>query len=513
MKNRILQIFVILFIFPALIFAQDLQSKLAEIDAYAEKTRTDWQIPGMAIAIVKDDKVVFARGFGVRELGKPEKVDENTLFAIASNSKAYTATSLAMMVDEGKLKWDDKVTQYVPEFQMYDPYVTREMTVRDLVSHRSGLDTFSGDLLWYETNYTDDEIIKRLRYLKPVSSFRSRYDYQNLMFIVAGKVLERVSGKKWADFVQERILNPLGMKNTKTSIKQFKPDDNIAKPHNEHTGKMTAFNYGNVDGAAAAAALNSSVADSAKWIRMHLAKGRFEGKQLLSEAQSWNMQQPNIMIPISAAGAKFNPTRHFNAYGLGFFLSDYQGRKILYHSGGLDGMISQTALMPDENLGVIILTNSETGVATWLTNKVFDVMLGVPKRDWSAEILGRTNQGKVAEAEEDKKLEASRVQNTKPSLALSGYAGTYTSPMYGDVTITEEGGKLIMRMIPSPNFVADLEHWHYDTFRIKWRPTVVYNFPKGFVTFTLDGKGKTNELKIDQPNNDFWFYELELKRK
>lgn len=515
MKRKIYLILFVLFIFPVLVFAQDYSAKLAEIDAYAERTRADWNVPGLAIAIVKDDKVVFAKGYGARELGKPEKVDENTLFAIASNSKAFTTASLAILVDEKKLNWDDKVSKYLPEFQMPDAYVTRELTIRDLVSHRSGLGTFSGDLLWYETDYNADEILSRVRFLKPASSFRASYGYQNLMFIAAGRILEKVSGMSWARFVREKILTPLRMNNTKTSVKDFKPGDNVAMPHNESGGKgLRVIRYGNDDGAAAAGGLNSSAADVANWLRLQLGGGKFEGKQIFSEQQSWAMRQQNLAIPISKAASDFNPTRRFYGYGLGWFLSDYQGRKVVSHSGGLDGMISQTAMMPEENLGLVVLTNSETPVNAIMQNKIFDVMLNVsPKRDWSAEYLTRVNQGKKAAEEEDKKLVASRKTGTKPSLSLKDYAGTYTGDLYGDATITEENGKLVLRLVRSPNLVADLEHWNYDTFQINWRPSVAYNFPRGFVTFTIDKTGKTDEMKIDQPNNDFWFWELEFKRK
>lgn len=499
-------------IFPVFVFSQDLQTKLAEIDAYAQKVQTDWNVPGFAMAIVKDDKVVFAKGYGMRELGKPEKVDENTLFAIASNSKAFTTASLAILVDEKKLKWDDKVTQYLPDFQMYDPYVTREMTIRDLVSHRSGLDTFSGDLLWYDTTYSADEIIRRARYLKPVSSFRSQFGYQNLMFITAGKVLEKVSGKTWAQFVRERILIPLGMNRTTTSIKDLK--DNVASPHNESGGKLRPLPQGDVDNSWGACGLNASVAELANWMRLQLGRGTFAGKQIFSRERSAEMWAQNTIINVNPFPAKNAPTQMFSGYGLGWFITDYRGHKMLYHGGGLDGMISETGLIPDENLGVVVLTNSETGVNTIMQNKVLDVFLNVePKRDWSAERLERAKQGAARQAEEEKKIDASRILNTKPTLALKDYAGTYSSQMYGDVTVTEENGKLILRLVPAPNFVADLEHWNYDTFQIKWRSSVKYNFPRGWVTFTIDKNGKTDDLKIDQPNNDFWFYELDLKRK
>jgi CubicO group peptidase (beta-lactamase class C family) len=333
------------------------------------------------------------------------------------------------------------------------------------------------------------------------------------MFITAGKIIEKVSGKTWAEFVSEKILEPIGMSNTKTSIKQLKTGDNVAMPHNESGGKLRVVHYGNVDGAAAAAGLNSSVSDVAKWLRLQLGRGKFEGKQIFSETQSWQMHQPAVLLPISKSASEFNPTRHFNAYGLGWSLWDYHGRKVVSHGGGLDGMISQTAMMPEENLGLVVLTNSETSVNTIMQNKIFDTMLNVPKRDWSAEILERTKRGKLAATEEAKKIEAARVTNTKTILSLKDYAGNYVDQLYGDATVTEENGKLVLRFVQSPNFVADLEHWHYDTFQIKWRESVAYNFPRGFVTFTIDKMGKTDEMKIDQPNNDFWFYELAFKRQ
>jgi CubicO group peptidase (beta-lactamase class C family) len=510
MKKKLV-LFFVLFVFPAFVFAQDYSAKLAEIDAYAQKVQTDWNVPGLAVGIVKDDKIIFAKGYGVRALGKPERVDENTLFAIASNSKAFTTASLAILVDEGKLKWDDKVSQYLPEFQMYDPYVTRELTVRDLVSHRSGLDTFSGDLLWYETTYSMDEILRRVRFLKPVSSFRSRYGYQNLMFTAAGRIVEKISGKTWSEFVRERILTPLGMTRTTTSVKELK--DNYAMPHNESGGSLRALHLGNVDGAAPAAGLNSSVREIGNWLRLQLGHGKFDGKQIYSERQAGAMWSAVTPLGVNPFPPKDAPTRLFSAYGLGWFLNDYRGRKMVSHTGGLDGMLSQTAMLPEENLGVVVLTNSEAGAYSPIVNKVLDVFLDVaPKRDWSGERLERIKQNKTREAEEDKKLVEARAKNTKPSLALADYAGTYSGELYGDATVTEENGKLVLRLIPAPNFVADLEHWHYDTFLIKWRPTVAYNFPRGFVSFTIDKTGKADELKIDQPNNDFWFYELEFKR-
>ena len=506
-------LFLLLFIIPLSTPAQTtVAERLREIDDYAVKIMKDWRVPGFAMAIVKDDAVIFAKGYGVRKMGEATPVDERTLFAIASNTKAFTAAALATLVDEGKIKWDDPVTKYLPGFQLYDPYVTRELTLLDLISHRSGLATFGGDLLWYDTTYNRDEILRRIRYLKPTSSFRSKYGYQNIMFLAAGQVVAAVTGKSWDEFIKERFLNPLGMSTTTTTINAFKSTDNVASPHNELDGKLRVVRYSNVDGVGPAASLNSNVAEMAQWLRLQLNRGKYDGKQIFSPAASREMWSPQTIIPISEAAEKFNPTRHFNTYGLGWFVSDYQGRKVVSHGGGLDGMISQVAMMPEENLGVVVLSNSETSLPSIMVNKTFDTFLGVAKRDWSAEILARVNQSKAAGEAEEKKLEAERAKNTKPSLSLQQYAGTYTGLMYGDARIALENGKMVVRLVASPNFVGDLEHWQYDTFRVKWRDSVSYPFPKGFITFTLNAQGKVDEMKIDVPNPDFDFKELEFKR-
>ncbi len=490
-SSKIKLLFVLLALGLAPSFAQSkYDAQLAEIDAYLAKARQDWKIPGLAIAIVKDDQVLAAKGYGVRELGKSEPVNEKTLFAIASNSKAFTTALLAILVDEGKLKWDDKVTKYWPEFELYDSYVTHEMTIRDLVSHRSGLATFSGDLLWYDTNYSRAEVIRRARFIKPVTSFRSAYGYQNIMFLLAGEIAAKVAGKSWDELVKEKFFASLGMTTTNTSVTLRKPNENWASPHVVKHGEEanSVVRYDVIDNCGGAAVINSNVAELAQWMRLQLGRGTYNGKKFFSAQRSHEMWQPNIFNFISPAGEKFNPTRHFSAYGMGWALADYQGRKVVSHGGGMTGMISQTALMPEENLGVVILTNSETGLPGWMVNKVFDVFLGAPKRDWSAEMLDRTTKGQAAAKAEEAQAEAAQVKGTKPSLEQSKYAGTYTSPLYGDAKITEENGKLVLQLVPAPNFIGDLEHWHYDTFRVKWRDSVRYAFPKGYVTFSLKAK-------------------------
>jgi len=515
LSQSILLLFILAVVaIPTLAQATTTSARLKEIDEYSTKAGADWKVPGFAVAIVKDDRVVFAKGYGVLELGKTTAVDEHSLFAIASNSKAFTAAALGVLVDEGKLKWDDKVTTYLPSFELYDSYVTRELTIRDLLSHRSGLATFGGDLLWYESQYTRDEILRRIRFLKPTSSFRSKFGYQNILFLAAGEVVAKVSGMSWDDFVKEKFFGPLGMKRTVTTHTDLLYSSNVAMPHNEVDGKLRVIRYGNVDNIGAAGGIKSSVHDMAQWLRLQLGRGTFEGRKVFSTTASREMWTPHTVFSgISEQSEKFNPTRHFNLYGLGWVLSDYQGRLHVSHGGGLDGMTSQVALMPEEKLGVVVLTNSETALSTILANKVFDVFLGVRARDWSLDFLARVRDNDAASKAEKRKVELSRVPQTKLSLPLSAYAGTYTGQMFGDAKVTEEDGKLVLHFLPSPFFVGDLEHWHFDTFRVKWRDTVVYPFQKGFVTFTLNAQGRVDEMKIDVPNPDFDFKELEFKRK
>ena len=513
-SRRLFLLVVSLLVIAWPVSAQDLAARLQEIDEYAARAGKDWKVPGFAVAIVKDDKIVFAKGYGVRELNKPDAVDKDTLFAIASNTKAFTAAALAVLIDEGKLRWGDKVLKYLPSFQLYDPWVTNEFTVADLLSHRSGLVTFSGDLLWYESSYSREEIIRRVRFLKPVSSFRTRFGYNNIMFLAAGEIVPVVTGKSWDDFLRERFFVPLGMTRTTTRYKQLLATPNIAIPHNELRGNLRVIRYGNVDNIAGAGAINSSVAEMAQWIRLQLGRGTFSGTKIFSAGRSREMWTPQTVVSgISEQAEKFNPTTHFNLYGLGWSISDYQGRKVVSHGGGLDGMTSRVALIPEENLGLVVLTNSESSLSTVISNRIFDAFLGVPKRDWSTEYLLRSKQGQQAQAAEEKQIEDARVPNTKPSLALPSYAGTYSGTMFGDARVADENGKLVLRLVPSPNFVGDLEHWHFDTFRVTWRDSIVYPFPRGFVTFLLDAKGKISEMKIDVPNPDFIFTELELKRQ
>ena len=489
MKSRFSIIVLLLLLTVQVVVAQ--QAPGADFDQYVNKALKDWGVPGVAIAIVKDDRIVLAKGYGVRELNKPAPVDENTLFAIGSSSKAFTAASIAILVDQGKLKWDDPATKHLPGLQLFDPYSTRELTVSDLLSHRSGL--ARGDLLWYGSEYDRNEILRRVRFLKPSWSLRARFGYQNIMFLAAGQIIPSVSGKTWDDFMRERIFTPLGMKSTSTSIKAFAGATNVATPHSRIDDRIQVISWRNIDNIAPAGSINSNVQDMAQWIRVNLGDGVYQKQRLISSSAIKEMQTPQTIVRLEGPRASLYPEAHFLSYGLGWFLSDYRGRKLVEHGGAIDGMRAEVAMLPEEKLGLVILTNlNGTTLPQALMFKILDIYLNAPGRDWSSEMMKtERNLEAVAKAAE-KKAEGERVTGTSPSLALEKYAGTFQSDMYGETKVSFENQKLVVRF--GPNFTGDLSHWHYDTFRVTWRDQVQ---GKAFVTFRLNRQGKADVVNIE----------------
>ena len=486
--NSLITLILVLFISSISAFAQN--APLQGFDDYVNKAIKDWEVPGVAIAVIKDDKIVFAKGYGVREMGKSDKVDENTVFAIGSSSKAFTSAAIAMLVDEKKLKWDDKVTEYLPGFELYDPYVTREMTVRDLLSHRIGLER--GDQLWYATDYSREDILRRIRYLEPSSSVRSKFGYQNIMYLAAGQILPSVANKNWDDYMNERIFKPLGMKDTNTSIRLLKGKNNVATPHQTVDDKLQPVAYRLIDNIGPAGSINSNVVDMAQWVRLQLNNGKYDGKQLISAANIKEMQTSQTIMRIEGAYPIIYPDAHFLSYGLGWFLSDFRGKKLVEHGGAIDGMRAEVAMIPEENIGVVILTNAGgTLLPQFLSYRIFDAFMGKEAKDWSGEALAKYKPLLAQAQAAQKKMLDSRVQNTKPSLDLDKYAGDYKSEMYGDVKVMLQNGKL--KATFGPNFNGELEHWHYDVFHVIWQDKVQ---GKGFISFRLNQQGKVAEMNV-----------------
>ncbi len=477
-----------------------------DLDADVNRALKAFQVPGMAIAIVKDGRVLLTRGYGVRRMGDSTRVDATTLFQIASNTKAFTTALLAQLVDSGRIAWDDPVTKYLPWFQLSDPWVTREFTIRDLLTHRSGLGLGAGDLLWFHSTYGSEEIVRRLRTVKPVTSFRSAYAYDNVLYLAAGLVIEAVTGQKWTEAVRQRILTPLGMARTGTDI-ALMSSANAATPHALSGGKLTIVPVDTIDAIIPAGGLISNVTDLAKWMMVRLDSGRIGGAgvTLFSVAQAKEMWSPQTILPIGEAPGTLRGVRpNFAAYGLGWVLHDYRGHKIVTHDGGLAGMTSRTILVPDQRLGIVMLTNAEEPVYAPLEYELLDYYFGAPRTDW---ITAYHTVIAQAEAQADSAMRAAgaaRDTTSKPPAPLARYAGRYTDAMYGDATIALEGDHLVLRFAHSPPFVGDLSHWQYDTFVAHWRAAHIED---AYVTFALRPDGSIDHFTMAavSPLADFSF--------
>jgi len=397
-----------------------------------------------------------------------------------------------MLVDEGKLKWDDQATKYLPGFQLYDPYATRELTVRDLLCHRSGLER--GDFLWYASSYNRDEVLRRVRYLKPTWSFRSMFGYQNIMFLAAGQVVAGITGQSWDDAIHQRIFKPLGMKASSTTIRDLSQSNNVATPHDKIDDKVVTIPWRNIDNIAPAGSINSNAIDMAQWVRLQLNGGKFGDAQLISSGAMKEMHQGQTIIRNEPPWSLLYPQAHFLEYGFGWFLHDHNGRKVVQHGGNIDGMSALVAMMPEEKVGVVILTNMNgTLLPEALAYKIFDWYSKAPDRDWSADLRKTFKEFEGQAKTAQKKTEDSRVKGTQPSLPLEKYAGLYKDDMYGDARITQQNGKLSIQT--AATFAGDLEHWNYDTFRITWRDK---NLGKTLVNFTLDSQGQVETARLPE---------------
>ncbi|MGQ0649153.1 MAG: serine hydrolase [Gemmatimonadaceae bacterium] len=457
---------------------------LAAFDAYVARGVRDWEVPGLAVAIVKDDSVVFAKGYGVRQLGTNALVDAHTLFAIGSTTKAMTALSVLMLQEENKVRLGDAVQRYIPSLQLYDPVMTRELTVRDLLTHHTGLP--GADLLWSGGNYSTGEIIRRLRWLKPAGSFRSVYNYQNVQYAMAGEVIRAASGLPWPDFVTKRIFEPLGMRETVALLSMTRGRPNVAVPHLRIDDTVRVIDNRPVDPVAAAGSVWSSVSDMGRWMRFVLDSGRAGGRRLIAPPTFVDWLSPQIVVP---AGSFYPTTRltrpHQINYALGWFLHDYRGLSVAMHTGSIDGMIAIIGLVPDERLGVFVLANLDHAeLRHALMYRVLDMYTNGPPRDWSADVRtlydGLETQARQAEAQ----VNQSRKTDTRPSLELARYAGTYVDSLYGAVDVVHDKGRL--RASFGSGFTGWLEHWHYDTFVARWEDR---RAGTSTLTFTLDARG------------------------
>ena len=464
-----------------------------KIEETVKRAMQTWKIPGLALVVVKDDQVILSRGFGVRKIGETEPVDEHTLFGIGSNTKAFTATAIGLLVQDGKIGWDDPVTNYIPSFRLQDTNASQLMTIRDLLCHRSGLGTWAGDVLLL-SNYSTEEIVQRLRYIAPEFGFRSGYGYSNLMFITAGLIISTVSGMSWDEFVSKRIFEPLGFLNSVTNSRYFGMNKNTATPHEEFDGVVQGLMPREDAHVGAAGSICASVADIAVWLRLQLNRGNLDGKQIVEEAIIAETQSPHTHIPLKALDKRLYPSRHFSAYGLGWFLSDYCGRLVIRHTGGVDGMLSGTLLIPEEKLGIAVFTNKLPNSAhNLLPNMLVDHFLGVDGKDWFQEYaeLEKENAGETEKSRENRL--SGRVANAPAAFALERYAGEYESHLLGGAWVSVEAGKLKIQLQVHQSVRGSLEHWHYDSFMCKWDDPVL---GESLIPFVSDGQGCVRELRL-----------------
>ena len=479
--------------------SQTVDERLQGFDQWVESVMAEWKVPGLGVAIVEDGEIVFAKGYGWRNVEQELPVTPDTLFAIGSNTKSFTATLLAMQVDEGALAWDTPIRKVLPEFRLHDPVATGQMTAADLLSHRSGLPRH--DLFWYATGKSRTELIAGLHHLEPSASFRSKYQYQNLMFLTAGVVAERIGGKSWEELVEERILRPLGMQRANFSVAQMQLDDDFSYGYGaeQEIERVQRVPFRNIDAIGPAGAINTSARELARYVLFHLAYGKVGDTQLLKEDSARLMQRPQMVMtgPLQQR-LQDGPEVSDPTYGLGLMVGGYRGRKHVSHGGGIDGFISAMEWLPDEQIGVIALSNtSHTGTVPQLVvRNAFDRMLGLEPIDWAARARKREAEAR-AEAEEAKKADlAAAVAGTSPSHPLADYAGDYEHTGYGKASVRVHGDGLILKVV---GIEFPLEHYHYDLF------AVPYDLPAsadaaGFggvkVRFDYDDAGAINVVAV-----------------
>ena len=469
--------------------ATQAQSVLPDhFEAYIENGLEQWDIPGMAIGIVKDGEVVYAEGFGVQKLGEPARVDENTQFGIASVSKHMTASSLGILVDEGKLSWDDPVRKHIPWFTLSDAWASENVTVRDLLTHRVGVGRILGNRLQFMTDRSREDLLYRMRYHDFEQPFRAGYVYSNVMFTLAGEVVAAVTGKSWDEFMTERFFEPMGMTRTNTSIDDLHPDGNAAWPHQYIKGEVVTISRRNWDIASPAGGINSTPSDMGRWMLMQLGNaGDLEGDRIISNRTMRDIQTPQVSQNIASVQA---PQR---GYGLGLSVTDYEGVRVLSHGGATDGMNTTYILIPEYNFGIIIMTNVFTLFREAAAYTVIDHMLGIEGNDWNRRYYeSYTNRYEaVKQIRED--FEATRIRNTSPTHTLQDYTGSFHNDLYDDAAVTLEGGNLVLTLWGDDNLKADLEHWHHNTFRINWHNPAQR---EEFVQFNMNLEGEIDEMTI-----------------
>ncbi|HLW39419.1 MAG TPA: serine hydrolase [Brumimicrobium sp.] len=459
-------------------------------DEWIEASRQDWSIPGLAVGIVKDGKVIYAKGFGEKQLGSGEKVDANTIFSIASVSKNITAAALGILVDEGKINWDDKIIDHIPWFQLKDPWVTREVTIRDALTHRVGLGRILGNRLQFMTESSRDSVLYRMRYMDFEAPFRSQFVYNNVMYSLAGQIIEHVDGRTWNEFLKERLFVPLEMNSTTTSITEIKANDNQAYPHQEIEGEIVSIPRRNWDNAGPAGGVNSTINDLNKWMLMQLGvAGNYKGKMIVSRQQMNEIQKPQTLRSHN------NALSTHASYGLGWLITDKDGFRVITHGGATDGFNTAMYLVPELELGIVVVGNTFNRLGDAICYQVMDSFMRTTiKRDWSNHLFENYQESYERATKARNAIHEARAENTKPSLDLAAYVGVYHSKGYGKVEVKKVKKDLVVYFWDTEGLEAKLEHWHFDTFRAIWKNPAQR---EEFLQFHLGKDGKVEALDFE----------------
>ncbi|MFP4083216.1 MAG: serine hydrolase [Candidatus Aminicenantes bacterium] len=484
-----LHLFIILcFVFsPLAALEEPEKADLEGLDQFIKDRMEEWKVPGLAISVVKEGKVIYSEGFGLRNVEQELEVTPRTLFAIGSCSKAFTAVAMGILVDEGKLDWDNPVREYLPAFELKDLFASQRMTPRDLACHRSGLPRH--DLMWYSSPFSRSELFDRLKHLEPSEDFRTTFQYQNLMFMTAGYLVGQITGSTWEDFVKERIFDPLGMKDSNFSVEDSKKADDFALPYLEHEEQVMEIPFRNIDNVGPAGSINSNVEEMANWVLLNLNKGKFGENQIISEN---NLQEVHSPQMISSKNIRYDEL-FYSTYGMGWSINSYRGHLMLTHGGGIDGFSALVSLMPRHNIGLVILTNlNGCPVPSIVAYNVCDRLLGLDQVPWNKRIKEQIEKAEKEVEEAEKEKDKDRVPNTQPSHPLEDYAGDYRHPGYGVIAVKKDGDllKTVFNSIES-----ELHHYHYDVFELK---NEVYEFfgIKQKLSFFADDRGRIARLSI-----------------
>lgn len=495
--------FILVIAIPIILFLQKSDNEIQKIDRIAKMVYDEFHPTGYSIAIIKDNEIIYENAFGYRSAENMTMLNNNDIFNIVSCTKAFTAAAIGKLVQEGLLSWDEKVIDYLPDFKLSNEYITQNLTIKDILSHRTGLATFQGDLLWYNSDYSNKEVIERMQYLPILNDFRSDFGYQNNMYIIAGEIIETITGQSWERFIQQNFLDPLEMSDSRTSSDKFNGTEDIAFPHlNDSTLAVNYYLAGKP-----AVSIWSNTRDLSNWVKMLLNNGKWKNEQVLNPETIDMLTKAHTIVPVSKSDQDIGI--HFKNYALGWYTFDYNGLKVINHDGSIPGYICNIAFIPEQDLAVIVLNNG----FNYFSNdavlfSVLDVFTDTYKKDWvDYFLLQQMEYDQYINNIEAKRIKQ-KIENTEPTTELNNFIGIYTDKIYGDAEIKMENNKLKLTLLPSKKvFSGTLNHWDNNNFKVQFKDSFL-----PFAIIRFDVNNKVKGFKIDLPSADFHFNNLDFKK-